>query len=207
MYARSTTIQAQASSIDNGIARLRDEVMAKILEFDGCVGLSLMIDRASGRCIVTSSWESEDAMHNSEGGIQSLREDLAQDFGGTVDQIEEWEIAALHREHHASDGTCVRCTWIEGDPGAAERAIEVFKSKVLPKAEMLDGFCSASMLVNRATGRAVAAVAWDNREALEGSREQANKIRASATEEIGARVLDVAEFELAVAHLRVPEMA
>lgn len=57
MYARSSTIAAQPSSIDEGIAYLRDEVMPNLPEIQGCVGLSLMADRSTGRCIDKTSWE------------------------------------------------------------------------------------------------------------------------------------------------------
>ena len=54
MYARSTTIQAQSSSIDDGIAFVRDTVMPALEGMDGFVGVSLLVDRQSGRCIATS---------------------------------------------------------------------------------------------------------------------------------------------------------
>ena len=62
MYARSTTINAQSGSIDAGIAHIRDEVLPALRELDGFVGLSLMVDRDSGRCIATTAWANEDAM-------------------------------------------------------------------------------------------------------------------------------------------------
>lgn len=57
MYARSTTIEAQPLSVDIGIAHVRDVVMPALQEIDGCVGVSLLVDRQSGRCIATSAWE------------------------------------------------------------------------------------------------------------------------------------------------------
>lgn len=48
---------------------------------------------------------------------------------------------------------------------------------------------------------------YDNRAAMQRSREQADAIRSAESLETGAEVLQVCEFELALAHLRVPEMA
>src|ERR1700726_4133777 len=70
VYARSTTIQEQPSSIDAGVAHIRDAVMPRLHEVDGCVGLSLLADQRAGRCIVTTPWETEEAMRASAEQIQ-----------------------------------------------------------------------------------------------------------------------------------------
>jgi hypothetical protein len=62
-------------------------------------------------------------------------------------------------------------------------------------------------MVNRDTGRATSSVCFEDQAALETTREESNRIRTSGTSKASATVLNVGEFELAVAHLRVPEMA
>jgi quinol monooxygenase YgiN len=206
VYARSTTIQGQPSSIDDGIAHVRDEVMPAVLATDGCVGLSLMVDRQSGRCIATTAWQSKEAMHASEQTIRPIRDRAAEIFGGTA-QVDEWEIAVLHRDHRSGEGACVRATWIQVDPAQLDQAIDVYKMVTLPALEGLEGFCSASLMADRASGRAVSSVVYDSIDAMQRNREQVGRIRATSIQEMGAEVLDVAEFELAIAHLNVPEMA
>jgi heme-degrading monooxygenase HmoA len=178
-----------------------------LLEIEGCVGLSLLVNRESGHCVATSAWESEQAMRASEASVGPIRSDASERFAGSVDQVEEWEIAVLHREHAATDGGCVRCTWLQTPTDAIEQAIDMFKTNVLPQAEQMDGFCSASLFIDRASGRAVSATAWDGRVAMEAGRERANQLRTSTTDQIGVEIVDLVEFDLAVAHLRVPEMA
>ena len=206
MYARSTTIKAQPTSIDAGITHMRDTVMPALEAIDGCVGLSLLVDRTSGRCIVTSSWESEEAMRASAESLRPLRDRAAELFGGGA-QIEEWEIAAMHREHRAGEGACVRATWVKVDPDQLDGGIEFFKATLLPALEELEGFCSASLLVDRASGRGVAAATFDTAEAIEQNKDQLDGIKATGSREANAEVLDQCDFELALAHLRVPEMA
>ena len=205
MYARSTTVQAQTSSIDAGIAHIRDSVMPALEGIDGCVGVSLLVNRESGRCIATSSWESEEAMRASEESIRPIRERAAELFAGSA-QVEEWEIAALHREHRSSEGACVRATWVKVSPDQMDQGIDFYKMTLLPALEELEGFCSCSLLVDRASGRGVAAATFDSVEALQRNKDQLDRIRTTGSQEARAEVLDECDFELAVAHLRVPEM-
>ena len=204
MYARSTTIQAQPSSIDSGIAHMRDTVMPALEGIDGCIGLSLLVDRTSGRCIAASSWESEEAMRASTESLRPIRDQAAQQFGGSP-QIEEWEIAVLHREHRSSEGSCVRATWVKVDPGQMDQGIDFYKTTILPAIEELDGFCSASLLVDRASGRGVSSATFDSAEAMERVKDQMDSIKAKGSREARAEILDECDFELALAHLRVPE--
>ncbi len=184
---------------------MRDEVMPALEGMAGWVGLSLLIDRQSGRCIATTAWESEDAMRESEATVRSIRERAAEMFGGRS-RTEEWEIAALHREHRSREGACVRAIWVEGDPNRADSTIESFKSRALPGMEELEGFCSASLMIDRESGRGVASTTFDSADAMDRNREQAAQIREANIRHAGMRVLDVGEFELALAHLRVPEL-
>jgi heme-degrading monooxygenase HmoA len=207
VHARSTTIQAQSSSIDDGIAYMRNELMPELEKLDGYVGISLLVDRESGRCIITAAYETEDAMRASADKATQLRNQAAEKFGGDVEKIEQWEIGVLHRDHQSTDGACVRATWIRMPPDQSDRLLEDYKSSVLPAIEGLDGFCSASLLMDRSTGRAVSSATFDSREAMDRNRDKSAEIRSERTREMGADVLDVGEFELALAHLRVPEMA
>ena len=206
MYARSTTIQAQDSAIDAGIAYVRDEVMPALDAIDGCVGISLLVDRESGRCIATSAWETQEAMHASADRVRPVRDRAAEMFGGTA-QVQEWEIAFVHRDHRSREGACVRATWLRAAPGQLDRAADFYKSTVLPSMVELDGFCSASLMIDRASGRAVSSATFDSREAMDRNSEQARSLRAARLRDLGADQLDVGEFELALAHLRVPELA
>jgi heme-degrading monooxygenase HmoA len=207
VYARTTTIQAQTSSIDDGIAHVRDEIMPAVQAIDGCVGMSLLVDRQSGRCIATTAWESEEAMHASAEKASQLRDRATQRFQGNVENIEQWEIATLHRDHRSREGACTRATWIKGDPARIDENIEFYRTSVLPSLEDLEGFCSASLLIDRASGRAVASTTFDSREAVERNRQQADAMRDERTREAGVEITDEGEFDLAIAHLRVPEMA
>ena len=206
MYARSTTVLAKPESMDAGIAHIRDVVLPALQRMDGCLGLSLLVDRDSGRCIATSSWESQAAMRAPAGPVGVIRDRAVEILGGTM-MVEEWEILHMHRDHPSHPGACARGTWLRMDPAAIDRAVDVYKMVSIPAMKELDGFCSVSLLVDRASGRAVSTATYDSREAMQRNREQASAVRAAGSQETHAEVLRVCEFELALAHLRVPEMA
>jgi hypothetical protein len=52
----------------------------------------------------------------------------------------------------------------------------------------------------------VASATFDSIEAMERNKDQLDRIRATDSQEARAEILDECDFELAVAHLRVPEM-
>ncbi|MBK1783590.1 antibiotic biosynthesis monooxygenase [Prauserella cavernicola] len=205
MYARSTTIRARTEAIDDGVAHIRDKVMPTVMEMDGCIGLSMLVDRQDGRCVVTTAWESREAMHASAKAADVLRDQVAERLGGDV-TVDEWEIGALHRDHRAGASACARATWMRVDPARIDQLVAVFTESALPAVERLDGFCSASMMMDRDSGRCVVSVAYDSIESLGRNRERANEIRAAVLGDVGAELLDVGEFELTLAHLHVPEL-
>ncbi|MCV7076827.1 hypothetical protein [Mycobacterium szulgai] len=206
MYARSTTIQAQPLSVDIGIAHVRDVVMPALLEIDGCVGLSLLVDRQSGKCIATSAWESLAAMRASAQRVAPMRDHAGLMFDGSA-KVEEWDIALMHRDHHSHQGACVRATWLKVVPDQLSRSLDFYRTCVLPELEQLDGFCSASMMVDHPScRRAVSCSTFDSMDAMARNRDEATELRSRRVRDLGAEMVDVAEFELAIAHLRVPEL-
>ncbi len=174
MFARSTTIKGDPAKVDAGIAYIRDEVLPVITTLDGCIGLSLVVDRESGHGIATSSWESEEAMAASRDAMATHRSRGGEILGGRP-EVEEWEVALMHREHPTHAGACCRVVWSRA--ADVDTSIERFRSVALPALEEMDGFCSASLLVDRAGGRGCVTATFDSRETLDASREPAAAMR------------------------------
>ena len=200
MYARSTTFHGVPGNIDVGVTFVTSEVAPMLDRIEGCRGLSLLVDHEAGDCIVTSSWENEEAMRASDEQIRPIRDRGGEILGGSP-QVEEWEVAVMHRNHHAE---CCRVSWLKGD---LEAMTETFRVGILPELDAAAGFCSASLLVNRATGMGCATTAWQTREAMESSRASADEMRSRAASDASGEIVDVHEFDLAYAHLHLPEMA
>ncbi|GAA2164671.1 antibiotic biosynthesis monooxygenase [Humibacillus xanthopallidus] len=205
MHARSTTVMGQPGMMETGISHARDVVMPKVRAMDGCIGMSVLADRATGRCIVTTAWRDEDAMTATAGAVMTMRAEAAAMMGGEA-TVDEWEVAYLHRDHRAADGACARVTWIESDPASVDRVIDAFKMGIMPHVEQLEGFCSASLFVDRASGRGCLTATYDSEQAMAVTRDAAMGLRADLAQDTGMRVTEVGEFSLEVAHLDVPEL-
>jgi hypothetical protein len=205
MYARSTTMRGNPQAVDDVVAMVRDEVMPMVTQLDGCVGLSLLVERDAGRAIATSSWETEEAMHASAEQVRSSRERAAERFGATTTEMQEWEIAVLHRAHRVGDGACARVTWTRTAPGNLDAVIDAYRESLMPWWEQYDGFCSNSLLINRRDGLCSSAVVFDSHDAMAHTRDQFTTLREEFAQRMGMEILEVAEFDMALAHLRVPE--
>ena len=200
VYARSTTFHGRPGNLDAGIAFVKNEAGPMLDKIEGCRGLSMLVDHETGQCIATSSWENEAAMRASDEQLRPIRDRGRDILGGSM-QVDDWEIAVMHRTQH---GECCRVSWLQGDLGAMT---ETFRAGILPELEQTRGFCSASLLVSRSTGLGCVTTAWETRAAMEASRSTADGMRSRAAGDARGEIVEVHEFDLAYAHLHVPSMA
>ena len=204
MHARTSTFLTDPSRLDAGIAYVRDEVTAVLEPEPDFTGLSLIVNRDTGRFIIAAGWRDQGAMRSSEAVVAPLRARGAEILGAAP-VVDEWEIAVVHRTHDTVPGACLRAVWTRIDVARLDTGIENYRLTLLPMMEELPGFCSASLFVDRATGRSVSSVTFDSRAEMEAGRPQAASIRRTAVQENDVQVLEVAEFEVALARLRAPE--
>lgn len=204
MYARSTTVRGNPEAMDQEIAYVRDEVMPALMGMSGCVGLSMLADRTSGRCIITSAWADDTAMHATEHAADELRQRAAEIMRGNY-EVQVWEIAVMHRAHEGHDGCCTRVVWGNVDASRMEDNQSTFRMAMLPRLEELPGFCSISVMADRDTGRTAVATTYDSREDMRRATQMATGMREEFAGALGVTMTDTAEFDLVLHHLRVPE--
>ena len=208
MYARSTTVHADPQRIDDGIALVRDEVMPTMQDMPGCVGLSMMCDRESGRCIATTSWDSKDVDDRQPAKAYVPCATAPWTSWAAGWSVQEWEIAVLHRAHRAPDGAACRVTWTRGDPAGMDAMIESFRMSIDAAAGR-----HARVLQPEHDGRpalrdesSLTAV-YNDRAPWSAPRRPDMSMRDEFTAQTGLEMMDMAEFEMAIHRLRVPEMA
>jgi len=206
MYARSVTLQGDPGAVDDLIRYVRDEVMPRAQAADGFVGLSMLCDREPGRCIVTTAWATEGAMRASGEALRDTRTRGAEILGAPRPEVEQWEIAAMHRVRDTGEGACARVIWSQVQAGQVERVLDAWRTTIPPQLEQMDGFCGVSAFVDRDSARAVAAVSFESRAAMERSADRGLELRSRFAASHGFDITDVSEFDIALAHLRLPEL-
>src|SRR3954447_16167739 len=104
MYARTTMWLGHPQGVDDPVAYARDEVMPMITAMDGSAGMSMLCDRESGRCIVATSWQTEEAMRASAERVRGSRDRAGEILGDANPEVAMWEIAVMHRAHEGHHG-------------------------------------------------------------------------------------------------------
>ena len=54
----------------------------------------------------------------------------------------------------------------------------------------LEGLCSASLLVDKASGRGVSSIAFESAEAMERNRDEMDRLKGSVSEEAAALIFE-----------------
>lgn len=205
MHARSTDIHGDPARIDDGVAYLREQVLPDLATAEGCYGLSALTDRATGRLVVATAWADEEAMRATAEEVRPTRHRLEHMVGSRHCDVQEREIAVLHRDRMAGDGAGAQVTWARIPLDHVDGLLDAYRLNLLPRLQELPGFCSVSLVLDRRAGRTVSVTSFDSREAIALVRRQAWFLREQFARAMGARILDVQEMDLALAHLRVPE--
>lgn len=205
MFVRATTITADPTRLEAGIAYVRDTVVPAVAAIPGNHGLSMIADRATGTATVTTAWETTEARAESEAALAPYRSKAVEAMGASRAVVELLELAVLDRMRPAKSGFWTRQTRVTIDPAELEAAIDAYSSSVLHDIQLLAGYCSAVLLVDREHGHGAISVVFDSRASLEASRGHAEQVRSSGLAKAGATLIEVREAELVIAGLRVPQ--
>lgn len=202
MYSRMVTVDSDAARIEDLVRFVWDTVQPAVEAQPGSLGLAVFRARDGGRLLLLSGWRTAEDRAASAAALAPLREQGAR-LVAADPQVQEYELALLHRPRPLGPGCWVRVTRAEADPGRLEEGIDGYRQRVLPLVSALPGFCSAAVLVDPASGAALSATGWQSREALDASREPTEHLR-SDPQPNGARVLEVTDYEVLLAGLRSP---
>jgi heme-degrading monooxygenase HmoA len=97
MHARVSTFTGDPSGIEQVTAQARGVVLSAARALPGFKGMLAMGDRASGKVVAITFWESEQAMGDSEEAANRLRSDAARAGGEEIAGVERFEVVIDER--------------------------------------------------------------------------------------------------------------
>lgn len=206
MFVRSTVVDADPRRIDDGIHFVRDEVAPFVARFEGNLGVLMLVNRVTGRAVIATAWGSEPALHDSLDALGAVRSQAARLLGGLA-RVEHWEVPELHQGRPVAPGMGNRSTRVQVEPGDVDLLVDTYRTTSVPALSLVPGFCSAALMVDRASGTGISSVTFESSDAMEDTRRQVAEIRRAALAKAHARAIEVVEAQLVVADLRIPDAA
>lgn len=96
MHARQSTLQGTPAQLDAGIKMFNETILPAMKPMKGFTGAQFLADRGSGKVVVTTYWDSEQALKDSEAKANDLRGTAAQQIGSTgTPLVERFEVVMV----------------------------------------------------------------------------------------------------------------
>lgn len=195
MYVRSTYATGNPAEIHSAIEALRTKGAKILAEQPGYRGIGIFADRALGKILLGSWWESREAEFSIDEVLEEPRAALLWPFARTVAR-DVFEVAVTTSAPVVIPGGGFRMARIEFNPADAEHVIQQFREAAVPRLHAIAGFAGTGLLVDRTAGRGIVGTLWADRPALELSRGAQALVRGEVAPMARMVVRSLEEFEV-----------
>jgi hypothetical protein len=94
VYVRISTVEGDASKIDDAVATINEKVLPVLKGIEGFTAANFLADRSSGKLVGIAFWESESALAASDEAVNPIRTAVADAMSGRVVGVESFELVA-----------------------------------------------------------------------------------------------------------------
>lgn len=201
MYVRMNVVIADPEKLDESIKHAATKVAPLVATLPGNRGMLMSVDRELGRGVVTTMWDSLDALQASEAKVTNTRADAGRIAGGAVD-VYVLEVLERHMLTDPQAGCWQRATTLAVDEDNIDTLTDTFRTSTLPALDAMDGFCGAVLLLDRESGRCIVVATWRDHDALTASTERVDSLRQEVRDKAHGTVMSVEEREVVFAEFR-----
>jgi heme-degrading monooxygenase HmoA len=201
MFARVTWVEGPPDQLEQGIRAFREQVVPAARRLAGFSGVSLLVDRSTGRSASVTYWESEPALRDSEAAASALRTQATQASGARVREIERFELLFQERSAPPRADTFVRVNLLRGSPDKLDAAVRFVREQTGSVVTQQKGFRAVLMGANRQTGRAFVTSVWDTAADREASDAALRELRRQAGQVAGADQVQIELYEVVFAEV------
>jgi heme-degrading monooxygenase HmoA len=100
MFARVGVYQSEPGYVDEVAKSFENR--REVQELPGFVDAYVLIDRNTGKAMTLTFWESEQAVNESAEAAKELRDSAVQEFRGSVESVETYEVTLHVKEEGQS---------------------------------------------------------------------------------------------------------
>lgn len=94
-FLRSNDTTLDPSKLDQLIGLMRDKVVPELHKQPGYINANMIVNRKTGRSVISSNWDSAEHRKASNAAISELRHE-AEAIAGSNVKVEEWETFLVH---------------------------------------------------------------------------------------------------------------
>jgi hypothetical protein len=203
MHARVAAFENRDVSRIDELVKLVRERQSAGQEIPDALGMYMLADRASGRMLGISIFESEDAIRAAEPIFERMGDDIPEEVRGKRVSVETFEVP-IHEV--ADEPAAARISSYSGDPASFDEAMRRAVADSLPDARALDGWKGIIVMLDRATGASRVMSLWGSTEALTASEAAVGELRERTAKEAGQQVVGVERYEVTMSFDRAPRL-
>jgi heme-degrading monooxygenase HmoA len=171
------------------------------------MGASLLIDRGTGAGAAVSYWDSAKSMQASEEAGATLRSQVMEPNGGTIREIDRFELVVEERAAPPRANTYVRVNHLQGSPAKVDDLANLVRGDAMSVLRAQPGFRAVLAGANRETGRMVVASVWETATDREASMAALQELRQRAPQVAGAETMKTELYEASFAEVRQAALA
>lgn len=203
MHARVTRSETAPEKTEEVTNRIKENVIPQIKKLEGFKGGYWLIDRASGKGFGLTLFENEAALGATDDAAAKIRAQAP--AGAKITGVETYEVVAtIPVQGMVNAG---RASKFEGSPDKIKEFIKYTNDNVIPSAKKIPGLKGGYWLIDRQSGRGFALTLFESAAALRASEEAAAKIRSKATQDLGAKLTGVEQYDVYAQAVAEPAMA
>ena len=161
----------------------------------GYRGVVVLGDPQTGEGVVTSYWESEEAMDRADEALAAERGRNLAEQRMEVLAIEGYEVSTMMRSQPSKVGPNCRLVFGSGATDIPDEVLIPLWEEARALVTTLAGFCSLVIGRNRRNGRFIVASSWDTPDDREASEVATADLRTRMTEAMRATSVEIANYQ------------
>jgi heme-degrading monooxygenase HmoA/predicted ester cyclase len=195
MQVRMYTVAGDPARLSQATDYLEDTVRPQVAAQLGSRGMAVASNADLGICLISTYWDSADAMTASERAAAVPGKEVTELMSGTVSS-DPYEVPVFIRQSRPGPGAGVRLTRIDDHPDRVSEHIEEFRHRAGPALLDMPGLCSAQFLADRGTGHCVVVSTWEDMDVMASMRQRLAALRTTMAGVTQAQVRAVEEYML-----------